>query len=154
MIVASRTQLASTPGSMPVASIAPSVFALGRVIRIVISVPFPSGSNFVSTWLSAVGVGQVRPLHVNDPAEWRQFIILAGQLEPAPFAVRPFVTNYRSWPRRVNAHRHRPAVRAEKPFLDQTRLGVRAVDLSLLKTPKDREGWRFLRHRPTVAGMI
>ena len=42
---------------MPVDSMAARVAASGKVIRMVINVPVPSGAKLVSTWLSGVASG-------------------------------------------------------------------------------------------------
>src|SRR6266446_4832135 len=49
-------------------------------------------------------------------------------MEPAPLAVRPLVADLPAWSRLVDTNGHRPALRAEKPLLDQPRLGVGAVN--------------------------
>jgi hypothetical protein len=64
---------------------------------------------------------------MHNSAERFQFEILTSYMESAAFAVRPLVAELSSWLRVIDADRHAPAFRAEQPFLNQLRIGVRAI---------------------------
>ena len=74
-------------------------------------------------------VRQEHALDVHDPTGRFELEDLTGQVEAVALAVGPFVADLPAGSALVDAHRHRPAVWAEQPLLDEARLEVCAVNI-------------------------
>jgi hypothetical protein len=79
------------------------------------AVRIESGFNMVVRRLT---VGQVHPLHMNNPVVRLKLQKFDGQIESTPFTVRPLVTDLAAGPRLIDADGHGPTFRTEQPFLD------------------------------------